>query len=84
MADTPDYYLDVPGLEESSSPEHVEQSAATGRKWIGVHFECCDTYHRIYRNRDGTAYHGYCPRCAKPVRVRVGPGGTSARMFRAE
>ena len=83
MTDTPDYYIDIPGLEDSESPGSAQQSQATGRKWIGVHFECCGAYQRIYRNREGTAYHGYCPRCGRPVHVRVGPGGTDARMFRA-
>jgi hypothetical protein len=50
-------------------------------KFLGVHFACCDAYARIYPNRDGTAYVGHCPRCAKRVQFTIGPGGTDARFF---
>jgi hypothetical protein len=56
---------------------------AGGRRFVGVHFVCCDVYARVYINRDTTAYEGNCPRCAKRVRLRIGPGGTDARFFKA-
>jgi hypothetical protein len=55
----------------------------TPRPYIGIHFECCGTYARIYRQPDQTVYAGRCPRCLRAVRVRVGPDGTTARIFRA-
>ena len=61
-----------------------ESASFVGRPWIGILFECCDVYYRIYRNEAGTAYEGCCPRCGLPVRVRIGPEGTEARFFRAE
>jgi hypothetical protein len=82
MADDPPYIVDIEGIDDEP-PDPSDAQAAPGRRWIGVHFTCCDVYTRIYRNRDGTAYVGNCPRCARPVRVRIGPGGTSTRMFRA-
>jgi hypothetical protein len=54
-----------------------------GRRFVGVHFVCCDVYTRVYIKRDATAYEGNCPRCAKRVRLRIGPGGTDARFFKA-
>jgi hypothetical protein len=54
-----------------------------GRKFVGVHFTCCDTYTRVYINREGTAYDGRCPKCAKQVRLEIGPAGTDSRFFTA-
>ena len=53
------------------------------RKFVGVQFKCCDVYTRIYINRDETAYEGNCPKCAKRVRLAIGPGGTNSRFFTA-
>jgi hypothetical protein len=84
MPDDPDYILDIRGLSDSAETEPSQHpDEVGGRKWIGVNFECCGVYTRIYKNREGTAYEGCCPKCARPVRVRVGQGGTDHRMFRA-
>jgi hypothetical protein len=56
----------------------------TERKFVGVHFACCDVYTRVYANRSETAYEGNCPRCARRVRLSIGPGGTDARFFTAQ
>lgn len=86
MPDDPDYILDIEGIEDPNSERADEANAGQApgaRKWIGVQFECCGTYARIYKNRDGTAYEGRCPRCLRLVEVGIGPGGTDQRMFRA-
>ena len=54
------------------------------RKFLMVHFECCNTYGRMYRNRDQTQYVGRCPKCGARVTAKIGPGGTSHRIFRAQ
>jgi hypothetical protein len=61
----------------------VPAGQSGGRRFVGVHFICCDVYARVYINRDATAYEGNCPRCAKRVRLSIGPGGTNARFFTA-
>ncbi|MCK4660567.1 MAG: hypothetical protein KAV82_13685 [Phycisphaerae bacterium] len=55
--------------------------SAPKRRWIGIRFDCCNVYHRVYKTKDGTWYRGWCPRCLREVRIRVGPGGTDARFF---
>ena len=59
-----------------------DQGAAS-RRFVGVNFACCDVYTRVYVNRDQTAYEGNCPKCAKRVRLKIGPGGTDSRFFTA-
>jgi hypothetical protein len=53
------------------------------RHFVGIHFECCNVYTRVYRREDQREYIGRCPNCLRTVRLRVGPDGSSARMFRA-
>jgi hypothetical protein len=74
MSDTHD--LDVTADEGSGTRRD--------RPWLGIQFDCCNIYTRVYRNREGTAYVGFCPRCASKIRLAVGSGGTSARFFTAE
>jgi len=63
--------------------EERRNSSSAQRRYVGVHFVCCDVYSRVYINRDETAYEGNCPKCAKRVRLKIGPGGTDARFFTA-
>ena len=53
------------------------------RPFISIFWKCCQAYSRVYRNRQGTAYEGYCPRCRGYLKVPVGEGGTKQRMFTA-
>jgi hypothetical protein len=76
-------YLDLtsdPGNSEAGR-QSGERGTTGGRSFLGVHFRCCDVYARIYADEALTAYRGHCPRCAKPVMVRIGPGGSDSRFF---
>lgn len=53
------------------------------RRYVGVRFDCCGVYQRIYLNQAGTAYVGWCPKCAARIEVRIDPAGTDGRFFRA-
>ncbi len=55
----------------------------SARPFIGIRFACCEVYARIYRDREGTAYVGHCPRCLKRVELKVAPGGSVSRFFTA-
>ncbi len=75
-----DKHLD---LSSDPPPPDGPHRDGRGRKFVGVHFACCDVYVRIYVNRTETGYEGRCPRCAWAVRFRIGPEGTDARFFTA-
>jgi hypothetical protein len=70
-------------LDLSSDPPQPAGSSAgpPADRYLGVKFECCGVYARIYPNRAGDAYEGRCPRCLAPVRVEIGPGGSDSRFF---
>jgi hypothetical protein len=76
MSDPRDYKLDVAGIKP-----RLENASLKGRPFLSVLFACCGVYQRIYRNADGSAYSGRCPRCGKPVKFAVGRGGTDERNF---
>ena len=59
-------------------------SQSSGRPFLGIYFRCCKIYSRIYKNRQGTAYEGRCPKCLRKVSIKVGDQGTSERFFIAE
>jgi len=68
-------------LSSDPTPNGVDGAGQGGRAFVGVHFTCCDIYTRVYINAERTAYRGFCPRCARPVSLRIGPGGTDSRFF---
>ena len=70
-------------LDLTDDPSGSAKPQTGGRRFVGVQFSCCDVYTRIYINRDHTAYEGRCPKCAKKVRLEIGPGGTDSRFFTA-
>ena len=80
----PDFIVDIDGLgTPADDAAEVDAGQFRDRPWLAVRWECCSVYSRIYRNRTGDLYEGRCPRCQQSVKARVGPGGTSARFFRA-
>lgn len=79
----PDYILEIGQLREKES-DPASTTRLAGRPWVGIRFDCCGVYTRVYRNPEGTHYLGHCPRCLKKVRLSVGPGGIASRFFTAE
>lgn len=56
------------------------------RPHLGIHFRCCHVYGYIYKNKDGSAYVGCCPKCARPLRVKISKDGSGSgqRIFQTD
>jgi hypothetical protein len=88
----PDYIVDIAGVETAGSlgvdgarPQPAARGVTgSGRPWLAILWRCCRVYGRAYRNAAGTAYEARCPRCSKPVLVRIGDGGTNCRFFETD
>lgn len=60
-----------------------EQENKNKKPYLGIMYNCCGVYGRIYKNKEGTAYVGSCPKCMRNLKVPVGKGGTEQRFFNA-
>lgn len=70
-------------LDLNSEPNLNRPAEETPNKqpFLGVRFSCCGVYARIYQNHQKTAYCGNCPKCSRPVRVKIAPHGSDNRFF---
>jgi len=79
-------FLDVRIGDDGVNPAAVEPNCEAAvspadRPWIGIHFECCGIYRRVYRSPEDHEYIGHCPKCARKVTLKVGPDGVASRVF---
>ncbi len=58
-----------------------EEKKRKSQPFIGIQWDCCKTYSRVYLNNKGAAYVGWCPKCSKRVQINVCPGGSKSRFF---
>ena len=80
-----DHIVDVVSGEGAGRAGDRSPGAARsrGRPWLAIRWRCCGAYSRMYRNRAGNAYEGFCPRCARPVRIKIAADGSDVRLFDA-
>lgn len=62
----------------------MDKDKKAGRPYVGIFFTCCKVYSRIYLNKQGTAFVGWCPKCAAKVEMKVSPTGSTSRFFVAD
>ena len=74
-------HLDVTDVDDRLNNDEFDRRDHAGRTWLGVYYECCASYSRVYRRPDETQYRGRCPECGASVSIRVGPNGVAARML---
>ncbi len=66
------------------SVEMIDEKRKAPRPSVGIYFKCCRVYSRISLNKQGTAFVGWCPRCAAKIEMKVSPTGSTDRFFFAE
>lgn len=55
------------------------------RKYLGIKFDCCGVYSRVYFNDRLKAYLGRCPKCLRQLKILVDKEkGTNHRFFVAK
>ena len=57
------------------------ENVTTGRPFLGIMFDCCQVYSRVYRHHSGEFYAGRCPKCMRTLRFRVNAEGGSGKRF---
>lgn len=68
---------------EKKNPKAPQQTEKAPRPFLGMQFDCASgAYARFYKNAEGTAYTGRCPKCLKAVKIGIGSHGSSSRFFR--
>ncbi len=73
--------MDFKDIPENSQARRETAEGEERRPFVGIVWECCKVYSRVYLNRRGTAYVGWCPRCGKRVQMNVSPTGSTSRFF---
>lgn len=59
----------------------MDNARSKGRPFLGITFECCRVYCRVYLTADKKAFAGSCPKCGAPIRIRTAPGGSTSRFW---
>lgn len=74
-------FIDVTVAGAPMAGANAPAAGSGERVWIGVRYECCGTYTRVYRRLSDSQYRGRCPRCGAGIVVRVGPNGVQSRIL---
>jgi len=86
--DRPDR-VDIPGIAQpavrSVAPASANEAEKLGpaRPFLQIWYRCCHVYGRLQKNDEATHYVGNCPKCRAQLKVAIGQGGTSRRLFEA-
>lgn len=51
------------------------------KPFLGVMFECCGVYDRVYREKNTQEYQGRCPKCLRKFKVQVDEQRGTATKF---
>ena len=73
--DTPQYH---------GKSKNADKNNLSKKRYISIYWKCCHSFSRIYKNKEGSAYEGVCPKCKSALSVPVGDHGTTQRTFIAE
>ena len=65
------------GREPEPNPRDGAGAPVQRPRFVGIHFQCCRVYSRVFVNQQGTAYVGNCPRlwAESDIENRAGRNG---------
>jgi hypothetical protein len=71
----------IPGRLDILEGTTAPAPPAGARPWLGVFFVCSNRYVRVTRHPSSQSCTARCPSCGKSITFRVGPGGTTQKLF---
>jgi len=60
-----------------------EKDSVTGRSYIGVHYECCQVYSRVYLKQEQKKQISHCPKCGNAFHIKFSENGTDSPFWLA-
>ena len=82
-SDPRDYKIEISSLADDAKPRATVR-VEPDRDYLRILFACCNVYQRVRVPTDRATFDARCPKCLRPIRFRLAPGGSADRTFVVE